>query len=229
MKKIFTFLLVSLTTITFAQNFEVEVNDTTVYGLSTQNDFYGDIDLNNTSTSTLSMRWENTERDLPEGWIVSFCDPTECHEPTVQEASFSLPVTGNNNIMNVHFYPNDVQGVGSVTVKLYETATPDNFKVLTYTGTTTDQATSVSTIVVEGKLGQSYPNPNTGTAHVEYEFLSNRTNAKLEVVNLLGQVILSKNIEDNKGTMELNLDRGTYFYSLVNDGQILATKSIVVQ
>lgn len=89
------------------------------------------------------------------------------------------------------------------------------------------------TPVMAENVSQNYPNPFTGSSFVNVE-VSNSCTLKLEVTNLMGQVVFSTpDRKVNKGTtrFEINGDQltpGVYFYSVIA-GETKVTKKMVVE
>lgn len=78
-------------------------------------------------------------------------------------------------------------------------------------------------------LSQNFPNPFADYTILEWN-LGERTGCKLEIFNTFGQKIQSFEL-GNKNQIELraeNFSAGIYFYTLVDNGEIIAGKSMVV-
>ncbi|MEN0048916.1 MAG: T9SS type A sorting domain-containing protein [Bacteroidota bacterium] len=81
-------------------------------------------------------------------------------------------------------------------------------------------------------LQQNAPNPFSNTTSINYSLPENAQNAEIQIRNLSGVLIKSIAIEGSgTGTVNLegySLQAGTYTYSLIADGQILATKQMIL-
>lgn len=78
---------------------------------------------------------------------------------------------------------------------------------------------------------QNVPNPFTGTTEVSYSFSGTFQSASLIVFDMNGAQILKHNLAENTGKVVISADQlrsGMYLYSLVVDGNEIATKKMVV-
>lgn len=74
---------------------------------------------------------------------------------------------------------------------------------------------------------KAYPNPFAENITIEYELSNN--NAILEVLNLVGQQMETKVLNDKNGFIQIgnNLNAGVYFIRIVQDGNISTTQRII--
>lgn len=80
-------------------------------------------------------------------------------------------------------------------------------------------------------LSSAYPSPTSSTATFNYALPSHIQNPTLKVYDMMGKVIQSQVLDDSAGEVEINvrnLQDGIYFYSLSHQGQVLATKKLIV-
>jgi hypothetical protein len=88
----------------------------------------------------------------------------------------------------------------------------------------------------DGNSGQSYllqnvPNPFLGITKIDYGIGGDYSNAKILIANLNGVTLQALKCPQSKGSVEVNLNDyqdGIYVYSLVVDGQIKASKQMVL-
>jgi hypothetical protein len=72
-----------------------------------------------------------------------------------------------------------------------------------------------------------YPNPTTNTINIQSDLFNGELN--LTVVNILGKVVLEKELKSNLEQIELGqFGQGTYFFRLENN-QKSVTRKVVVQ
>ena len=200
-----------------AQNFSVEVPDTTIYGTATMSTFYEDIDIYNDLGTTLDMSWERIEESIPLGWTTSNCDPDQCHPEGVISGSFSLLASGG--YLNTHFYPNGVDGSGYMKIKLWETANPADSVVLTYYGTT---ETTVGINELAASDIQIFPSPAQHTVNI---VLPNSDEAiHADIFNVNGQRAKSFDmVQGNLVSIDISdLEMGVYIihFNVPNKGII---------
>ncbi len=82
------------------------------------------------------------------------------------------------------------------------------------------------------QLGQNRPNPTSGSTNIAYMLPENMTDATLVVFDLSGKQISSQSITNQNSAVEVNTSNwptGTYVYSIVVDGRVLARKKMIVQ
>lgn len=75
-----------------------------------------------------------------------------------------------------------------------------------------------------------YPNPVTDYFYFEYTATFTK-NAKLQVYNTLGKVVITKDLNDKQGTEKIyvsDLEKGMYFCSLLVDDNRVLTKKILI-
>ena len=117
--------------------------------------------------------------------------------------------------MRFYVITSDLQGSGHILE-----AGIDDFKI--YEGdlsNTNNQNIDVNISV--------YPNPFKESLTFEYELA--KSQATLEVYNLVGQVIETQIIHDKKGKLQIGaaLNTGIYFVRIIQDGQVSGTQKIV--
>jgi hypothetical protein len=80
-------------------------------------------------------------------------------------------------------------------------------------------------------LEQNYPNPVRTMTTIPMTIAAGVQEAALTVVDVHGKMVQRVNIEDRghlQFELQMNLDNGIYFYSLIADGKVIATKRMVV-
>jgi len=71
-----------------------------------------------------------------------------------------------------------------------------------------------------------YPNPSNGI----FTFQSSEKKSRIEIINILGEVVYSENINSEKGEINLSdKNKGMYFYKLVSENKSLATGKLIIQ
>ncbi|MEM1325822.1 MAG: tail fiber domain-containing protein [Bacteroidota bacterium] len=84
----------------------------------------------------------------------------------------------------------------------------------------------------EARLSQNAPNPFEGKTVINYFIPEESTNAQLRITNATGTVIITVAINAvGEGQLEVDattLQNGNYFYTLVIDGKIIATKQMLL-
>ena len=72
-----------------------------------------------------------------------------------------------------------------------------------------------------------YPNPTNEVLHIQLELI-NGDNTSLELVNALGQAIVSKNVSQEVSSFNVtSLTSGIYFVKLIQNGKVIDVKKVV--
>jgi len=138
--------------------------------------------IKNESDSTKTIIWERTVHALTDGWDTAVCDKNICYNPDVETFDFELEA-GEEGTLNVYGYPNGNEGMLSVSVKLTDSADPNN----TVTGQFDVQSDgfTTSTTFVPLQDIKIYPNPTA-----QYISLTDVQDvAALSLYNILGRQV----------------------------------------
>jgi hypothetical protein len=83
-------------------------------------------------------------------------------------------------------------------------------------------------------LGQNYPNPFNPVTKIQFA-LPKAGNISLNVYDVTGRLVSSliDNLDMNAGTVKIDFDgsnfaSGVYFYSLIADNKLIATKKMIL-
>jgi len=87
--------------------------------------------VRNNSDNPGNFRWVRTSNVQVSGWQTSICDINTCYLPNTDSADFSLNGRSNSNI-DCHLYPNQVQGSGTVVVRVFEVSNRANAVTVVY-------------------------------------------------------------------------------------------------
>jgi hypothetical protein len=91
---------------------------------------------------------------------------------------------------------------------------------------------TISTSLTDASLEQNAPNPFAGATSVRYTLPQKFTTAQIIITDKAGKAIKQLNISGSgKGTVNIEasaLSSGTYNYSLIVDGKIIATKQMAL-
>lgn len=81
--------------------------------------------VRNNSDNPGNFRWVRSTNVQVTGWQTSICDINTCYLPNTDSADFTLNGRSNSNI-DCHLYPNQVQGSGTVVVRVFEVSNRAN-------------------------------------------------------------------------------------------------------
>ena len=97
------------------------------------------------------------------------------------------------------------------------------------------KATNVNTIMNRdkslGELYQNYPNPFDQTTTIKFKLSNNTNSAEIYVYNLQGNLIKSYSMNNADESIEIKaseLKPGMYLYSLLSNGMVVDTKTMVL-
>lgn len=217
---LFTFLLFDQAL--FAQEIYISPNPVYKNGV-----FPGDFegvgysDFFNDTDSDLNFTWEITIVEMTEGWSVAVCDVVQCYIPSVTTQPFDLPA-GESGSMDVHVYPNGVDGTAIIQVEVYQTNDTTN--------TTTGTYYFNQVVGLTEKFSEAikvYPNPTQ-----DYISIDNSENlvSAIELYNVSGKMVLRSNLNGNDRISLQELSAGNYILKLVDaNSKIVSTNMVVKQ
>lgn len=219
MKQILLILanLLILSTILPAQtDFTVTPSPASATGLSTDLYIKAISSIRNISSSTLNMRWERINVNIPSTWETSVCDPIKCHIPSLSGTDFEID-PGVTGALSVWFIPNGQPGTGEVQILVYNEADSlNNHFINTYNIVASTPTSSEDLILkdytVSPNPANSYINmPESQEAH------------SLVIFDIVGKEITSMSI-NNQTIMNIDfLQKGAYLLQFRNEDQTLMT------
>ncbi len=80
-------------------------------------------------------------------------------------------------------------------------------------------------------LGQNFPNPFEDRTQIDYRLGESTASASLLILDVSGQVVRQVALAENAGSISLEageLPAGLYLYQLVTDGQVVATRKMIL-
>jgi hypothetical protein len=239
MKKIFTFLVLSLSSIGFSQQGELHHEGQPIGSTfaidsasSSIDHFAGDFYIVNTGVVDLNITTTRYQRAITNGWTEFVCDCDFCPAATgIVWESPSHPIIqpGDSCILQPKVYPNGIDGCAVLSYKVegQNHTFIDSIEItFTIAGSTCNVGTKE---IVNNQFNFSvYPNPASNVLNVTVENLDGK--ASVSVFDIVGNEVVKSNLVNGKNTLNIeNLTAGIYFYSIRKDNSIIETKKIVVQ
>lgn len=193
--------------------------DTTFFGEATDNDFYGDVPIDNDDGASNSMYWEVDSVNLPSNWEFSVCDQDICYPIGTQNIQWNLP--DNGGYLNMHFYPNGEEGEGFVVLKVNDSPNENQVEYLTF------RANATTNGITDNSLEKIslYPNPATDFINIA----DGSANTRFEMVDILGNKIKTGKLDLN-GNHKINTSsvlNGVYFITFTEKSRKVTRKIIV--
>lgn len=212
MKKLFTLLSILGFTLSLnAQNLSVHPKNSVFYGPISSYEIVGHGFVKNVSGDSV-ITWVRIENNLPNNWTSAICDKNNCYAPEVGRLNFILQ-QGDSSIMDVHIYPANTSGVGTVSVMVWSGTDSLNADTLNYEGNV--WANSIK--LVKAKEVNVYPNP--ANKELTLSFKANSV-ADVIIYDVLGNKQKSSTHTGNLSTIDVSdLKPGIYFIRVIEDGK----------
>lgn len=220
MKKYLLLLLVaSIATSTWAQILTLDPGTVVVMDIqATDTDAPAHSTLKNTGDSERTVVWEKNIIEKTEEWDIAICDINNCYFPSVNSKSIILASNAESNI-DVHAYPNQVEGYAIVEVKMYDSADTTvqvtGHYYFNYDPNSSEEVTS-------GKKITLFPNPTRSTFALKEQ---TKATSEVIVINLLGQEMKRFDATIERSFDISTLPKGNYLVQVVDkEGRTQVTK-----
>ncbi|MDP2174364.1 MAG: T9SS type A sorting domain-containing protein [Bacteroidota bacterium] len=204
-------ILVLFLHVVFLQlNAQISFKDTLLNkaDMSTNSDVYSFTYIYNLSNKLDTIVWARTVNTLGDpAWTSAVCDIIQCHGATVSNGEFELApndTNSTNGYLAFHFYPDGKRGNGQMVVQFYRKSTP-NIKTEITTNVTIWGAVNIESRTY--RTDYVYPNPAKNTFQLSQNI---STISKIEIVNSLGQVVLTTTADANHSVDISNIETGVY-------------------
>ena len=162
--------------------------------------------VTNESSFNVNYEWVRTEIEITEGWTSAVCDKNQCYLYFVDSQEFSL-APGEEGTLDVHIYPDNLEGAAIIEVKVTDIANPNN--------TDTGLYLFNNTLGTAERLSNAlavYPNPA-----VNQVFIENPGEVEyVEFFDIKGSMHLSKQINGNASIDISELAKGNYVVRMWN-------------
>jgi len=187
-----------------------------------------------TNTSSISIdlkvRKTNVQLNTPTAYS-TYCTCINCYPPaTTMSVLFTL-VPGESCDLIADYFPDSTAGTGQVRYTILnqnnsaDSATVDFIYNSTPTGIN-------SNVFEKASVSNPAPNPASSVFAINYKLGSTTSvGAKMVVYNMLGDRVKEQTIEDNDGTIRMDVstfNQGIYICSLESEGKTLVTRRLVV-
>jgi len=179
------------------------------------------VQITNTTDSTLHLRWQLYNLDMPQGWASQVCDPNECYLPIVRsniddELGIAAPVVlepDSSANISIYILPNEVIGTGRFALDFSLANAPS---VVLDMASFTVEITSTVVSTYRSLRQQDirvYPNPTA-----DYFELTNSAGVdQIVVYNLVGRRVGDFRAYPGRQYDLSHLPGGTYLVTLLNE------------
>lgn len=172
--------------------------------------------VKNTGNATKTYVWRMTRMGFPATWSSAICDKNQCYDVVVLREKFSLDAGDSGNI-DVHLYPKQIGGAGTVEVEVFEEGDSANSKKQNFDFS----AWTLGINDVKQNNVKIFPNPVSTTLNITLE----TTKAiNVDVYNVLGQLKKTHIHTGTTSAMNVNdLAAGIYFLRYTTDqGKVIS-------
>lgn len=175
--------------------------------------------LINNSADTVSFVWQRIVQDYPASWMVQFCDKNLCYSDATGSAAFTL-APSEFGLLKPVFGPNDVEGTGTLKVRVYSTSQVTFEDTVTFNATTT------------GWIGIDEVNASVITIYptlANDQITVSSSLSLIQIFNSLGNLVLSKSQVGVLETVNISsLENGIYFIRAVDSrNESMITKKLI--
>ncbi len=219
MKNLLAILLTICTTVVLSAQVSVSPSPVIVEGISVQD---SDVAAHSTMTNDASEErvysWERTNLSITDGWESAVCDKNQCWFSSVDTKEVTM-AAGEEGTMDVHVYPNGVEGSAVVQIVITDIAdTTIHVTNLYYFN-----ATPSSTNEVQVEKITMFPNPTDDVFSISSS--SGNVIKKVVVYNLIGRAVREFETAGNRTFNVADLPRGNYLVRMLDkDGKSIVTR-----
>ncbi|MDX2361326.1 MAG: T9SS type A sorting domain-containing protein [Crocinitomicaceae bacterium] len=179
----------------------------------------------NLSTDSVEIYWEVVGNTMQAGWDYSWCAYLDCFGQNITSGTFDKFGPNQTAFFKVNLNPMSIVGAGQVKIRIFNTSTPGMVDTLTYNY---NAILDIADIELGEKV-KVYPNPFNGDQITVSGVLPN---SHVEIVNALGQTMLSREFKSTASSLvlnDLNFRNGVYFIRLRRNGEIYTTRKLIVK
>jgi hypothetical protein len=205
----------------------------TIPGDPSQPELVAELSIKNLSTTdTMMVKCRKIVVDTIPGTSNYFCWAA-CFPSFVYLSPTVIPIFPNTvtNEFSGHYEPKEHSGITRMCYSFFDTRNV-NDSVFVYveffaSGIGIDDTPSLQNVTISNP----YPNPASSRVNFDYQLPANARQAVISVHSLLGSKVKEIPLLGTSGkvTFDVNdLKEGIYFYSIVVDNNIIATKRLVV-
>jgi hypothetical protein len=233
MRKFFVFALLTLLTLAVqGQSFEVSgVQEN--YKASIGEVIKAPIKFRNTTEKPIILVIRKTQEQIGSTQRNFYCPEGNCLEEKITDYIVRIEPGHTLNNFQVGVEAGLVPGIGYVRYTAFNKNQPSHAVEF-------DVNFSVEEKPIKENIYQSnritirdvYPNPSVGNAFVDYNILSDKTNAKLRIHNIIGNIVGEYELTPSETVLRIRTDElnpGIYFYTLYLDNESVMTRKLIVK
>lgn len=216
-----------------SQSLAIPNGQFSVQGLVTDARLEAHLEIENSNNSDLMVRVSCDNSLMTPGHQTYYCwalcyDTTVCDiDPSTLDPLIVPGRTTDMNSFHSYIYTGGIAGSSTISYTFYDMNNPSD---QVSTDITFDVLTSGIKELSKGSLSTALPNPANGFTTVNYQVPSLK-DGRLVIHNMLGTVVKEYRLSNSQSEMVLytsDLSSGVYTYSLINNGQTVSTKKLVI-
>ena len=207
--------------------------DNYVWGSTEASILQGEGTVENTNGSTaIDVRVRRITVDTVPGSQNYFCWE-QCYEPptSVSPTAMSIPVGQRIDQFYADYKPNGNAGVSTLVYCFYNDANEADSVCTTVRFSASPVGIQDVFLGTKSGISESYPNPATSVASVNYALSAGWQQADVYIYSMLGAMVKKISLLEDQGTLKIDvasLPSGMYFYTLVVDDKDIKTKKMLV-
>jgi hypothetical protein len=201
-----------------------------VTGLPTDDEIVAEVNISNNTSDSIPVKCKKVEISMVPGTVSLFCWGL-CFAPTVFVSPDPLYIHANatdTDNFSGHYLPSGMSGMSTIRYVFFDERNPNDSVCFNVNF----QAYPLGISGLSGSASvTAYPNPASGKVTVNYS-AAEGANCAVVVLNLLGTIVKEIAVESASGKVTFDaadLSAGVYFYSVVVNGNAVATKKLVVR
>lgn len=233
-----SFGLLQAQTLSIIYNGQVLENGATVdiNGELSEDEFYEIVahaQIKNNSDRAVEVFAQRINHDTIAGSENYFCWDA-CYPPFVNISSSTMGIEAGQmtgeGVFSGHYEPKNHLGISKVEYVFFPESNHDdkvsfiaNFRIT---------PASLESWKESVQFSNAYPNPANASVSFDYNFPVGIQQAKVKILNLLGQTLAEQTIEQSSGKVRMpveHLKEGVYFYSLIIDNQSVVSKKLIIK
>ncbi|NUM31733.1 MAG: T9SS type A sorting domain-containing protein [Bacteroidetes bacterium] len=167
------------------------------------------------------LRFVRISNILTSTWTSAYCDCELCRDVKTDTADFILPV-GDSCTTSMHFYPANKKGLGSVQIKIFDTANASVFVIGEYRAS----CWGLSSSFMDMNDIKIYPNPSNSSLTVSFGSIEPYT---LNVVTADGKLLMKTKVEGLNHKIDISsFAPGLYSIKIESGGKLFFTRFIKI-
>lgn len=165
------------------------------------------------------LRFIRISNVLTSTWTSAYCDCELCRSVTTDTADFIIPV-GDSCTTSAHFYPANKKGLGSVQIKIFDTANASKFVIGEYRAT----CWGLSSSFLENDKIKVYPNPSNSMLNISFGSIEPYI---INIITADGKLLMRKKVEGLNHSVDISsFDSGLYSVKIEKGSKILFSRFI---